>query len=81
MRIAKVLGTEELFEYIDKYQIEMDPRFNDILGRYVVSFNFTCKYSLLSIEYESSIWFQEYGLWYSDVKFCFIILIETDLLN
>lgn len=34
MRIAKVLGTEELFEYIAKYQIELDPRFNDILGRH-----------------------------------------------
>ncbi|XP_037077645.1 casein kinase II subunit alpha isoform X1 [Pollicipes pollicipes] len=33
VRIAKVLGTEELFEYLDKYQIELDPRFNDILGR------------------------------------------------
>jgi len=33
VRIAKVLGTEELFEYIDKYQIDLDPRFNDILGR------------------------------------------------
>lgn len=36
VRIAKVLGTEELFEYLDKYHIELDPRFNDILGRYVV---------------------------------------------
>ena len=35
VRIAKVLGTEELFEYLDKYQIELDPRFNDILGRSV----------------------------------------------
>lgn len=34
VRIAKVLGTDELFEYIDKYQIELDPRFNDILGRH-----------------------------------------------
>jgi len=34
VRIAKVLGTEELFEYIDKYQIDLDPRFNDILGRH-----------------------------------------------
>ncbi|PIK47061.1 hypothetical protein BSL78_16085, partial [Apostichopus japonicus] len=32
VRIAKVLGTEELYEYLDKYQIELDPRFNDILG-------------------------------------------------
>ncbi|KHJ85938.1 hypothetical protein OESDEN_14325 [Oesophagostomum dentatum] len=34
VRIAKVLGTEELHEYIDKYHIELDPRFNDILGRH-----------------------------------------------
>lgn len=33
VRIAKVLGTEELYEYVEKYQIELDPRFNDILGR------------------------------------------------
>ena len=32
VRIAKVLGTEELYEYLDKYQIELDPRFSDILG-------------------------------------------------
>lgn len=36
MRIAKVLGTEDLYDYIDKYNIELDPRFNDILGRYVI---------------------------------------------
>lgn len=35
VRIAKVLGTDELFEYIEKYHIELDPRFNDILGRQV----------------------------------------------
>lgn len=35
VRIAKVLGTEELFEYLEKYHIELDPRFNDILGRFV----------------------------------------------
>jgi len=34
VRIAKVLGTEELYEYLDRYQIELDPRFNDILGRH-----------------------------------------------
>uniref|UniRef100_A0A7E4ULJ1 Casein kinase II subunit alpha n=1 Tax=Panagrellus redivivus TaxID=6233 RepID=A0A7E4ULJ1_PANRE len=34
VRIAKVLGTDELYEYIDRYQIELDPRFNDILGRH-----------------------------------------------
>lgn len=36
VRIAKVLGTDELFEYIEKYHIELDPRFNDILGRYLL---------------------------------------------
>lgn len=34
VRIAKVLGTDELFEYVEKYHIELDPRFNDILGRH-----------------------------------------------
>lgn len=34
VRIAKVLGTPELFDYVRKYNIEMDPRFNDILGRH-----------------------------------------------
>lgn len=33
VRIVRVLGTEELFEYLDKYHIELDPRFNDVLGR------------------------------------------------
>ena len=34
MRRAKVLGTEDLYDYIDKYNIELDPHFNDILGRH-----------------------------------------------
>ena len=34
MRIAKVLGTDELYEYINKYQMDLDPRFNDLLGRH-----------------------------------------------
>ncbi len=38
VRIAKVLGTEELYDYIERYHIELDPRFNDILGRYAHSF-------------------------------------------
>lgn len=42
MRIAKVLGTEDLYDYIDKYNIELEPRFNDILGRYVVVCLYEC---------------------------------------
>ena len=38
VRIAKVLGTEELYEYLDKYQIELDPRFSDILGKQLPRF-------------------------------------------
>ncbi|KRZ60198.1 Casein kinase II subunit alpha [Trichinella nativa] len=34
VRIAKVLGTDELHEYMKKYSIDLDPRFNDILGRH-----------------------------------------------
>lgn len=35
VRIAKVLGTDELFDYLEKYHVELDPRFADILGRFV----------------------------------------------
>ncbi len=34
MKIAKVLGTDELFDYIDKYDLELDSHYNGILGRY-----------------------------------------------
>lgn len=34
VRIAKVLGTEELYLYLDKYGIALDPRFHDILQRH-----------------------------------------------
>lgn len=34
VRVAKVLGTEELYDYIDRYKIDLDPRFTDILARH-----------------------------------------------
>lgn len=34
VKIAKVLGTDGLFAYLDKYQLELDPHFDDILGRH-----------------------------------------------
>ncbi|KAK9695498.1 Casein kinase II subunit alpha' [Basidiobolus ranarum] len=34
VKIAKVLGTDELFAYLDKYEIRLDNQYNDILGRY-----------------------------------------------
>ena len=34
MKIAKVLGTDELFAYLDKYDLELDPQFDGILGRH-----------------------------------------------
>jgi casein kinase II subunit alpha len=33
VKIAKVLGTDELFEYIEKYDIELDAQFDDLLGK------------------------------------------------
>ena len=32
-QIARVLGTDELTTYLDKYQIELDPQFDGMLGR------------------------------------------------
>ena len=34
VKIAKVLGTEDLFEYLDKYEIDLDTQYDDILGRF-----------------------------------------------
>ncbi|KZV95191.1 Pkinase-domain-containing protein [Exidia glandulosa HHB12029] len=34
VRIAKVLGTDELWAYIDKYEVTLAPIFDEILGRY-----------------------------------------------
>lgn len=35
IRIAKVLGTENLFKYIDKFKMDLDPRFYSSLGRHI----------------------------------------------
>mmetsp|Transcript_24222 Transcript_24222/g.40445 ORF Transcript_24222/g.40445 Transcript_24222/m.40445 type:complete len:364 (-) Transcript_24222:166-1257(-) len=32
VRIAKVLGTDELFDYLDKYDLELDPHFDGLLS-------------------------------------------------
>jgi len=34
VKIAKVLGTDDLFEYLDKYDIELDAQYDDILSRF-----------------------------------------------
>lgn len=34
VKIAKVLGTDALFEYLDKYEIELDPQYDDLLSRF-----------------------------------------------
>ncbi|RKO97464.1 hypothetical protein CXG81DRAFT_30454 [Caulochytrium protostelioides] len=34
VKIARVLGTDELFAYLEKYEIELDHHFDDILQRY-----------------------------------------------
>ncbi|ELU44500.1 CMGC/CK2 protein kinase [Rhizoctonia solani AG-1 IA] len=34
VKITKVLGTDELYAYLEKYDIELDAQYDDILGRY-----------------------------------------------
>lgn len=34
VRIGKVLGTQDLFEYVEKYRVDLDPRYNELLGRH-----------------------------------------------
>ena len=33
VKITKVLGTDELYAYLEKYDIELDTQYDDILGR------------------------------------------------
>jgi hypothetical protein len=35
VKIAKVLGTDELFAYVEKYELVLDQQYDEILGRYV----------------------------------------------
>ena len=39
MKITKVLGTDELYAYLEKYDIELDAQYDEILGRRVGSFD------------------------------------------
>ena len=36
MKITKVLGTDELYAYLEKYDIELDSQYDELLGRYVL---------------------------------------------
>ena len=35
VKISKVLGTDDLYAYLDKYDIELDAQYDDILSRSV----------------------------------------------
>ncbi|KAG8474697.1 hypothetical protein CXB51_031202 [Gossypium anomalum] len=35
VKIAKVVGTDELNAYLNKYQLELDPQLNALVGRYI----------------------------------------------
>ncbi len=35
VKITKVLGTDELYAYLEKYDIELDAQYDEILGRWV----------------------------------------------
>lgn len=35
VKITKVLGTDDLYAYLEKYDIELDSQYDDILGRLV----------------------------------------------
>ena len=34
MKITKVLGTEGLYQYLEKYDIPLDAQYDDLLGKY-----------------------------------------------
>ena len=38
VKIAKVLGTDELFQYLEKYDIKLDAQYDGLLGKYLALF-------------------------------------------
>ena len=37
VKITKVLGTEGLYQYLEKYDIPLDAQYDDLLGKFVFS--------------------------------------------
>ena len=35
VKIARVLGTSKLYEYLNKYNLQLDPHFDKVMGRFV----------------------------------------------
>ena len=40
MKITKVLGTEGLYQYLEKYDIPLDAQYDDLLGKLVFTLLF-----------------------------------------
>ena len=49
VKIAKVLGTEELFHYLDTYDLELDLHFDGILGRHSINLGRNLSHQKISI--------------------------------
>jgi len=45
VKITKILGTDELYAYIEKYNIRLDPQYDELLGRSVL---ICCQQGLIS---------------------------------
>ena len=45
MKITKVLGTEGLYQYLEKYDIPLDAQYDDLLGKLVLFlyWSFVCQ--------------------------------------
>lgn len=57
MKITKVLGTDELFLYLEKYDIELDAQYDDILGRLVFSiFSQNLLRTYIPLSYQKKPW-------------------------
>ena len=50
MKITKVLGTEGLYQYLEKYDIPLDAQYDDLLGKLVPPFAFFPLIELLTLD-------------------------------
>lgn len=85
VKIAKVLGTDDLFDYLDKYEIELDAQYDDILGRFQKkpwhSFVTSENQRFVSneaIDFLDKLLRYDHQVRYASLSFCFFFLSFAD---
>ena len=61
MKIAKVLGTADLYKYVKKYDLKLDPKYDEILGTYILFLIIAyCQLSIWLFKFKKKILFHNF---------------------